>query len=423
MATVAARTEPDSHAPNGHLPTLLASFLHFDYSFMLWVLLGALGIYIAESAGLNASEKGLMVAIPILSGSLFRVPLGLLGDRIGAKKVGMGLLAFLFLPLTYGWQAGGDLPSLIAIGLMLGVAGASFAVALPLASRWYPPERQGLAMGVAAAGNSGTAIANLIAPALADRVGWHNVLGLAMIPLGLVLVAFWLMARESPARTMGQPLSRYLQSLKHRDMWWFCLLYSITFGGYVGLGSFLPLFLRDQYAVTPTMAGSLTALAAFVGSGIRPIGGYVADKVGGSRLLTFLLVGIAAVYGFASTLPVLSIMVGALVLGMACLGLGNGAVFQLVPRRFRAEIGVATGVVGAVGGLGGFLLPLLLGNVKQASGSFGSGFALLAVIAVLGLCVLQLLVRMGDGWRHSWTIQLLPAPVEALQPEPVPVRS
>src|SRR5215471_1450590 len=167
----------DKTTAPGHLPTLIASFLHFDLSFMLWVLLGALGIYIAESIKLNAAQKGLMVAIPILSGSLLRMPLGLLSDRFGSKRVGIGMLTFLFLPLLIGWQAVANLPSLLAVGIMLGTAGASFSVALPLASRWYPPERQGLVMGIAAAGNSGTVIANLLAPRLANILGWRNVLG------------------------------------------------------------------------------------------------------------------------------------------------------------------------------------------------------------------------------------------------------
>jgi len=400
-------------ARRGHLPTLIASFLHFDLSFMLWVLLGALGIYIAESVGLGPAEKGLMVAVPILSGSLLRIPLGLLSDRIGGKRVGIGLLAFLFMPLTLGWQSGTSLPTLLAIGLMLGTAGASFAVALPLASRWYPPERQGLAMGIAAAGNSGTAIANLIAPPLADAVGWHNVLGLAMLPLALVLVAFTLMAKDNPERSTGLPVQHYLRALHQRDLWWFCLLYSVTFGGYVGLSSFLPLFLRDQYAVTPASAGSITALAAFVGSGVRPLGGYLADRWGGVRLLSVLLAGVGIVYALGAALPSVEQVTVLLVVGMACLGLGNGAVFQLVPRRFSAEIGVATGVVGAIGGLGGFLLPILLGNVKQATGSFGPGFVVLAVAAFAALALLRSLATTREEWRISWR---LPTPA-VLEPE------
>ncbi len=399
-------------ASPGHLPTLIGCFLHFDLSFMLWVLLGALGIYIAESLQLSPAEKGLMVAIPILSGSLLRVPLGLLSDRYGGKRIGVAMLGFLFLPLTLGWLAGDNLPSLLGIGLMLGTAGASFAVALPLASRWYPPKRQGLVMGIAAAGNSGTVIANLAAPPLANIFGWHNVLGLSMLPLVLVLIAFSLIAKDSPDRSMGQPFSRYLSALRSRDLWWFCILYSVTFGGYVGLSSFLPVFFRDQYQVSPVTAGYITALAAFIGSSIRPFGGYVADKLGGVRVLSVLLIGIGAAYALMSWLPTIGLMVMLCLAGMACLGLGNGAIFQLVPQCFRKEIGVATGVVGAIGGVGGFLLPILLGNIKQTSGSFGMGFVILAVAALIALVALRVLVALQEGWRVSWrTAQAQPVEV------------
>jgi NNP family nitrate/nitrite transporter-like MFS transporter len=386
----------------GHWPTLIASFLHFDLSFMLWVLLGALGIYIAENAGLNAAQKGLMVAIPILSGSLLRVPLGLLGDRIGGKKVGTVMLAFLFLPLTLGWFAGNSLSSLLGVGFMLGTAGASFAVALPLASRWYPSDRQGLVMGIAAAGNSGTVLANLFAPRLANAIGWHNVLAAAMIPLALVLIAFALMAKDSPSHVKGQPLNKYLAALKRKDMWWFCLFYGVTFGGYVGLSSFLPLFWRDQYRVTPLTAGYLTALAAITGSLIRPVGGWLADKIGGARMLLVLFVCIFALYALESRLPELHWMALLIILTTLCLGLGNGAVFQLVPQRFHLEIGVATGVVGAVGGLGGFFLPMLLGNIKQATGSFSLGLLALSSISLSAVCLLGILTAIDEGWRFSW---------------------
>jgi NNP family nitrate/nitrite transporter-like MFS transporter len=388
--------------PAGHLPTLLACFLHFDLSFMLWVLLGALGIYIAEELKLSSAEKALLVAAPILTGSLLRVPLGLLSDRFGGKRVGVAMLAFLFIPLTLGWQAGNNLPALLGVGLMLGTAGASFAVALPLASRWYPPKRQGLVMGIAAAGNSGTVIANLTAPSLANAFGWHNVLALAMLPLALVLIAFSLMAKDSPDRSVGQPLSRYLRVLRSSDLWWFCLMYSVTFGGYVGLSSFLPVFIRDQYGVSPVTAGTITAIAALIGSSIRPLGGYLADKLGGVRLLSVLLVGIGLAYGLLSRLPAMATTLNLLLLAMACLGLGNGAIFQLVPQCFRKEIGVATGMVGAVGGVGGFLFPLLLGNIKQSSGSFGMGFLSLSIVAFAVLALLRVLVAIQEGWRVSW---------------------
>lgn len=389
----------------GHAPTLIASFLHFDISFMLWVLLGALGIYIAESLGLGPAQKGLLVATPILTGSLLRVPLGLLSDRFGAKKVGVALLVFLFVPLALGWQTGDSLSQLLAVGLLLGVAGASFAVALPLASRWYPPERQGLVMGIAAAGNSGTIIANLLAPRLAEVVGWHNVLGLAMAPLALVLVAFLLMAKERPRTSGERPGGLDRSVLRSPDLWWFCLLYSVTFGGYVGWSSFLPILLRDEYGVSPITAGYLTAIAALAGSGVRPLGGYLADRFGGVPMLLVLLPAISVIYLAAGQLPALGMMVGLLVAGMACLGMGNGAVFQLVPQRFNQGLGFATGVVGAAGGLGGFLLPNLLGNVREASGSFGPGFMVLAGMAASAVLLLGLRAALSTEWRTSWRAQ------------------
>jgi len=386
----------------GHLPTLIASFLHFDLSFMIWVLLGALGIYIADSAGLTPGQKGLMVAVPILSGSLLRIPLGLLSDRIGGKRTGIALLAFLFIPLTLGWQSGDNLPSVLIVGLLLGTAGASFAVALPLASRWYPKERQGLILGIAAAGNSGSVLSNLVAPRLAEAVGWHNVLALAMVPLAVVLTAFLLMAKDKPGPRSKAGTGQYLAALKQPDLWWLCLLYGVTFGGYVGLSSFLPIFFRDQYGVSAVQAGYLTAIAATVGSAVRPLGGYLGDRFGGVNALSVLLLIIAGFYASASLLPTLGPAVLLIVIGMACLGLGNGAVFQLVPGRFPTEIGVATGVVGALGGLGGFALPILLGNAREATGSFGPGLLVLAGLAIGVVSILRVLAGSREGWRRSW---------------------
>jgi NNP family nitrate/nitrite transporter-like MFS transporter len=396
-----ARTVDGTHT-YGHKPTVFAAFLHFDLSFMIWVLLGALGVSISESLGLSAAQKGLMVAVPILSGSVMRIPLGLLSDRFGGRRVGIAMLLALYLPLLAGWRAGTSLGVLIAVGLMLGVAGASFAVVLPLASRWYPPERQGLVMGIAAAGNSGTVVANLVAPRIAASVGWHGVLALTTIPLTIVLIVFAALAKDSPARVATQSLSSYLTVLRERELWWFCLFYSVTFGGYVGLSSFMPILLRDQYQLPAVTAGYLTALAALAGSGLRPLGGYVADRIGGVRLLSVLFVGVASMYLAAARLPAIAPMVAILVTAMICLGLGNGAVFQLVPQCFRRQIGIATGVVGAVGGLGGFMLPTMLGQFKQHTGSFAAGFVLLGCMATLAFLLLRWLMATNVNWKRSW---------------------
>lgn len=386
----------DARSRTGHLPTLVASFLHFDLSFMLWVLVGALGVFLGSSLHLGPAQKALVVAVPVLSGSLLRIPFGVLSDRFGGRRTGIALLAFLFVPLLLGWLYVDSLPAVLAMGALLGVGGASFAVALPLASRWYPPERQGMAMGIAAAGNSGTVITNLVAPRVAAILGWHAVFGLAMIPLTAVLVAFALLARESPAAApRPRPQAAFLSS---PDLWWLCFFYSVTFGGYVGLSSFLPIFFRDQYGVSPVQAGTLTALAAFAGSGMRPIGGWLADRVGGARLLSILLVAIAAAYALASRLPPLTPASAVVVAGMMCLGMANGAVFQVVPQRFPGEIGRATGLIGAVGGLGGFVLPMLLGTLKARAGSFGAGFGVLAGVALCAAISLRL-VAAGARWR------------------------
>src|SRR5260370_6239893 len=227
---------------SGSSLTVFASFLYLDMCYIIWVMLSALSVSISPSLHLDLAQQGWMVAIPTLSGSLFRFPIGLLCDRFSTKRVGMALLLFLFLPLLLGWLLPVNFPALLAIGFMLGVAGASFAVALTLSSRWYPPSRQGLVMSIVAAGNSGTVIANLFAPQLASICGWQTVLALTLIPLAVILLAFFLMAKESPLKPKSIPVSRYVTALGKADLWWFCLFYSATAGSSVGLSTFLPQF-------------------------------------------------------------------------------------------------------------------------------------------------------------------------------------
>jgi NNP family nitrate/nitrite transporter-like MFS transporter len=197
-----------------------------------------------------------------------------------------------------------------------------------------------------------------------------------MIPLGLVLVLFASLARDSPHLPAPTSTGSYIAVLRRRELWSLCLFYAITFGGYVGLGSFMPLLLRDQYGLAPATAGYVTALATFAGRIARPLGGWIADRVGGVRLLSVLLAAIGALYLAAASAPSFRWMSLVLVATMICLGLGNGSVFQIVPQCFRRQIGVATGIVGAMGGLGGFAIPMLLGQVEQSTGSFSAAFLL-----------------------------------------------
>jgi NNP family nitrate/nitrite transporter-like MFS transporter len=381
----------------GHLPTLFCAFLYFDVSFMVWVLIGALGNSIAADFNLSPAQKGFVVAVPLLGGAALRLLLGLMTDHWGARRTAIVGLALTLIPLALGWLWADSLPKMLLVGLMLGVAGASFAAALPLASRWYPREHQGLAMGIAGAGNSGTALATFFGPRLAEQIGWHGVFGLALLPVIATLGVFCILAKDSPSQPRTQPLSRYAAVLGQRDTWWFCLFYSITFGGFVGLASMLNIFFHDQYGLSAPQAGLYTTLCVISGSFLRPVGGYFSDRLGGLRVLTALYLGVGLTMIALATTPALGVGVLLMFVTMGMLGLGNGAVFQLVPQRYSQEIGVVTGIVGAAGGLGGFLLPNLLGQMKQWTASFGGGFLVFSLIAFGGAVTLAF---VGQGWQR-----------------------
>lgn len=385
---------------SGHWPTLVSSFLYFDVSFMIWVLVGALGNFIATDFGLSPAQKGMMVAIPLLGGSVLRLVFGHLTDTIGAKRTGCIGLFLTLVPLVMGWIWADSLPKILLVGLLLGVAGASFAAALPLASRWYPPEHQGLAMGIAGAGNSGTILATLFAPRLAEAYGWQTVFGLAIIPLALVAFVFVLFAREAP-RSSPQHCStaEFVTVLKEKDTYLFSLFYAVTFGGFVGLASFLSIFLRDQFGVSNVRSGDLTSLCVVAGSFLRPVGGLLADKLGGIRMLTVLYGLIALLMLGAAQLPNLAVTVFLIFMVMACLGIGNGSVFQLVPQRFGARVGTATGILGAAGGLGGFFLPTIVGWLRQSTGTYATGLVVLAAMAVVALMTLAV---VQSNWIGVW---------------------
>ncbi|MCM2532989.1 NarK/NasA family nitrate transporter [Neobacillus pocheonensis] len=385
---------------SGHAPSLLAAFLYFDVSFMIWVMLGALGVYITKDFGLSPSQKGFIVAVPILSGSFFRLILGVLTDRIGPRKTAITGMIVSMSPLVWGWLFGHTLPELYCIGILLGVAGASFAAAIPMASRWYPPHLQGLAMGIAGAGNSGTLFATLFGPRLAEQIGWHNVIGLALIPLLIVFIIYILIAKDAPSQPAAKPVKEYFNVFKEKDTWYFCLLYSVTFGGFVGLSSFLSIFFVDQYNLSKVSAGDFVTLCVAAGSFFRPVGGFISDKIGGVRLLTFLFIGVALSMFGVSQLPSLPLVTTLLFLGMLFLGMGNGAVFQLVPQRFQQEIGMITGIVGAAGGVGGFFVPNILGTLKQITGTYATGFMVYAGIGVAALLVLAIAQL---SWRKAWS--------------------
>ncbi|MCR5864294.1 MAG: MFS transporter [Aquincola tertiaricarbonis] len=399
----------------GHWPTLAASFLYFDFCFAVWVLNGAMGPFISETYGLDAAQKGFMVSVPILAGALMRFPLGVLSQYIGRKNAAMVEMALIILALGFGYYFVDSYDGVLAMGVLLGIAGASFGVALSLGSGWFPPQYKGLAMGIAGAGNSGTVLAVLFAPPLAMKFGWQAVYGLAALTMLLPLAVMWLAAKEPPDRE-HQTLREHTACLFEKDGWAFSLIYVVTFGGFIGLASFLPTYFHDQFGVTKVQAGQLTMLATLMGSGVRVIGGALSDRLGGITTLSGVLVLVAITLlacGFAgASLPVTTLL---FMLCFAALGAGNGALFQLVPLRWPLTTAVAGSMIGEVGALGGGFLPNAMGLSKQYSGSYLWGFVAFTVLALAMLAMLRI---VQIRWTRTWAerggrARIVPTPATA----------
>jgi MFS transporter, NNP family, nitrate/nitrite transporter len=383
---------------SGHWPTLIGAWLHFEVSFMVWLLIGALSIPISEDFGLTGAQKGFLVGFPLLGGAILRIVIGPLCDRFGAKVLGLIILGLEGLALGLGWQWGYSLEAIFIIGFLLGFAGTSFAVALTLASQAYPPAYQGLAMGVAALGNSGVFISALMAPRLAQYMSWNQVFGIMLIVVIVTAFIFYFVVREDGALTKVRSARKeqgglrffFYRGMKDPYMFWLCFLYSLTFGGFVGFSSYLPIFFHDQYGVDMIVAGTLTAVCAFSGSVARPLGGYWADRLGGLSLLQGLL-GIVAVFCLLSGfLPGLTVGVIFIVFMMSGMGFTNGVIFQVVSTRFHQLMGTAAGLIGAAGGLGGFFLPVWFSWLKEVFGTFSFGFLILGL--VLGIAGISAMI-------------------------------
>jgi MFS transporter, NNP family, nitrate/nitrite transporter len=387
-----------SFLKSGHPPTLLAAFLYFDFSFAVWVLNGAMGPFISDQFHLTPAQIGLMVSVPTLAGAFMRFPLGVLSQYIGRKCAAIVEMSAIILALIYGFLFVKNFHDVLAMGVLLGIAGASFGVALSLGSGWFPKQYKGLAMGIAGAGNSGTALAALLAPRLALHYGWQHVYGFAACTMLLPLAVMVFLAKEPPD-VEHQTLAQHLSCLFEKDGWAFNLIYIITFGGFLGLATFLPSFFYGQFHVSKVQAGTLTVLATFTGSLTRVIGGWFADRIGGITTLSVVfLVAIAGLFGLMNT-PSLLATTLLFMLCFAALGAGNGATFQLVPLRWPLTTAVAGGMIGEIGALGGGILPNLLGQSKQHTGSYRSGFLLYAILAVAVLAMMRVISR---SWTQTW---------------------
>src|SRR5690349_5668234 len=399
MSPVPKTSGSHTFSRSGHWPTLLASFLYFDFCFAVWVLNGAMGPFISESFHLSPAQKGFMISVPILAGAVMRFPLGVLAQYIGRKNAALVEMGVILAALAYGYFFISSYDHVLAMGVLLGIAGASFGVALSLGSGWFPPKYKGLAMGIAGAGNSGTVLAVLFAPPLAMAYGWQAVYGLAAFFMLIPMVVMLVFAKEPPD-IEHQTFREHIACLFEKDVWAFSLIYVITFGGFIGLASFLPTYFHDQFGVTKVQAGQLTMLAALMGSAIRVVGGYISDRIGGINTLTGVLALVAVTLvlcgaaGSSLTVTTLLFMVC-----FAALGAGNGALFQLVPLRWPLATAVAGSMIGEIGALGGGFLPNAMGLSKQYFGTYFWGFVAFAVLAVAMLGMLRL---VQIRWTRTW---------------------
>ncbi len=377
----------------GHAPTLFASFLYFDLTFAIWVLNGAMAPFISETFNLTAAEKGFMISVPILAGALMRFPLGLLAQYIGRKSAALVEMGLIVLALCFGYFFVDTHNEVLAMGVLLGIAGGSFGIALSLGSGWFPPKYKGLAMGIAGAGNSGTVLAVLFAPPLATAYGWQAVYGLAAFTMLIPMIVMAVMAKEPPD-IEHQTLREHTACLFEKDGWAFSLIYVITFGGFIGLANFLPTYFYDQFKVTKVEAGQLTMLATLMGSATRVVGGWLSDRWGGINTLTAVLVFVIAslvLCGMMGTNLALTTLL--FMLCFAALGAGNGALFQLVPLRWPLTTAVAGSMIGELGALGGGFIPNAMGQSKQ---HFDTYFYALGVVVLLMLRVMQI------RWTRTW---------------------
>jgi NNP family nitrate/nitrite transporter-like MFS transporter len=378
---------------------LFLATLAFAVAFVAWSLISPLASQIQADLGLDNTATSVLIAVPVLLGSLLRIPLGLLTDRFGGRKVYTALLLFTLLPVAFMGIAD-SFGAYVLGGLFLGTAGASFAVGVPFVNRWFSPDKQGLALGLYGMGNIGTAVAAFSMPALVNTLGGRQgAFWFYLIPVALMAGIFWLFARDAPGLVKPKSLNDSVAVLRTERMAWILsLFYFLTFGGFVAFANYLPKLLVDWYHLDKGDAGLRAAGFTVVATLARPVGGWLADKIGGHQVLTAVFsvgpIGALALAWLAGSPNMVfsTILFLATALG---LGLGNGAVFKLVAQYFPKNTGLVTGIAGCAGGLGGFFPPLLLGFVKDATGSYALGFVLLALFAFLCLAVVLLLRRQA----------------------------
>jgi len=372
---------------------LVLATLSFAACFYVWSLFGPLGPKIQHDLKLTDVQLSWIVAIPVVLGSLMRIPMGLLTDRWGGHVMFTGLMVYTAVPAALIAVFHNSFGALVVLGFLLGVTGSSFAIGVPFVSRWTPSARQGFALGIYGMGMGGTVVAALTAPTLADSYGLWAPLAIGVVLMLLLAATFWLIGQDAPVGRPQTVLADSLRVFVHEPRAWaLTLFYFLAFGGFVAMFLYLPKLLVAVYHLQRADAGYRAAGFAVLAVLARPVGGWVADRIGAERVL---LVSFAGVSALAATLTgfytqIVPLTIACLTMAV-CLGLGTGAVFKMVGNEFPAQVGAVTGVVGAAGGLGGFFPPLVMAAVKTAFGTYALGFLLLAFTGVICLAILALM--------------------------------
>ncbi|MFD1671873.1 nitrate/nitrite transporter [Agrilactobacillus yilanensis] len=371
-------------------------------SFIAWSSLAPLATQITQDLSLSVSQKTFMIATPVLLGSIMRIPMGYLSDRYGGKKMYIILMIFVLIPLFFMPMAlaSKSFGMVIFLAFLLGMSGTSFAIAISYITVWYPPEKQGLVLGIAGVGNIGNAMAALSLPKISEAKGMSAVYYFIMALLVIMIILFFFLCKEMPVnknKTLGQAFV----VAKEKNTWLLSLFYFLTFGLFVSLSNLLPALLADQFGTTPVNAGLWAAAFAALATAIRPIGGAISDKVDPMKLLELLFVGVTIIgVLMALSLSSFGLFMTTILIIAVLAGLGNGAVFKMVPSVSKGNTGTVTGFVGAIGGLGGYFPPLIMGIIKQNTGSYQLGFYFLAAVGLICAVVLYSAFIKG-GKAHA----------------------
>ncbi|WP_332697437.1 MFS transporter [Halalkalibacter lacteus] len=365
----------------GQTSALLLSTLAMIISFAVWSVFSPIASTLQEQYQLSETQRSLIIVIPILLGSVMRIPIGIIADKYGARKVYTLTMLFSIFPMIAAGFAN-SFGALLFWAFLIGMAGTTFTIAITYVTKWYPADKQGLVLGIIGIGNLGTAVASFTVPSIVNLFGLHWAFWGLAIALGIMTLIFWLGTKELPKPKEVKTLKEALSVTKYRATWVLSLYYFLTFGGFVAFGFYLPTLLQETFNFSPVNAGFNVAIFVVAATLIRPFGGYLADKIGANQVIAFLFTGIilsALIMSFTlENFPLFSIT--CLTMGLL-LGAGNGAVFKLVPEVSPNNTGAVTGIISAIGGIGGFFPPLVMGVIKEATGSYSFGFILLALFA------------------------------------------